>query len=53
MIKTRKDRCQDTYQPPLRLVAGRLIPFLGDGDARREGKPPGLVVLSVAAREPG
>ena len=24
MIKTCKDRCQDTYRPPLRLGAGRL-----------------------------
>ena len=30
--------------------AGRLLAFLGAGDARREGPPPGLVVLSVAAR---
>ena len=31
----RKDRCQDTYSP-LRLWAGRLLAFLGAGDARRE-----------------
>ena len=30
MIKTRKDRCQDTYQPPLRLGAGRLCGLLAD-----------------------
>ena len=34
-------------------MAGRLLAFLGAGDARREGTPPGLVVLSVAARAPG
>lgn len=30
MIKTCKDRCQDTYQPPLRLGAGRLCGLLAD-----------------------
>ena len=38
---------------PPRLGAGRLLAFLGAGDARREGPPPGLVVLSVAARGRG
>ena len=38
---------------PLRLGAGRLLAFLGAGEARREGPPPGSVVLSVAARAPG
>ena len=33
--------------------AGRLLAFLGAGDARREGPPPGLAVLSVAARGRG
>ena len=31
----RKDRCQDTYSP-LRLWAGRLLAFLGAGEARRK-----------------
>ena len=35
------------------VVCWRLLAFLGAGDARREGPPPGLVVLSVAARAPG
>ena len=66
MIKTRKDRCQDTYSP-LRLVAGRLLAdglggavvcwrllllseagrllaFLGAGDARREGRAARVMV---------
>ena len=38
---------------PPRLGAGRLLAFLGAGDARREGPPPGLAVLSVAARGRG
>ena len=38
---------------PLRLGAGRLLAFLGAGEARREGPPPGSVVLSVAARAAG
>ena len=72
MIKNAcKDKCQDTYRPPLRLGAGRLcglladaglladglaggggwleayaagwrmLAFLGAGEARREGQPPG------------
>ena len=32
---------------------GRLLAFLGAEEARREGPPPGSVVLSVAARAPG
>lgn len=44
MIKTCKDRCQDTYQPPLRLGAGRLLAFLGAGEARREGRAAGVMV---------
>ena len=60
MIKTRKNRCQDTYSP-LRLVAGRLcglpadvlggvgggwrlLAFLGAGEARREGRAAGVMV---------
>ena len=35
------------------VAAGRLLAFLGAGDARRKGPPPGLVVLSVAAMAPG
>ena len=31
MIKTCKDRCQDTNPPPLRLGAGRLCGLLADG----------------------
>ena len=38
---------------PLQLWAGRLLAFLGAEEARREGPPPGLVVLSVASRAPG
>ena len=38
---------------PLRLGAGRMLAFLGAGEARREGPPPGLVVLAVASRETG
>ena len=83
MIKTRKDRCQDTNQPPPRLGAGRLcgllaasglladglaggggwleayaagwrmLAFLGAGEARREGRRRGVVVLSVASRAAG
>ena len=37
---------------PPRLWAGRLLAYLGAGDARRE-EPPGLVVLPVAARAAG
>ena len=35
------------------VVCWRMLAFLGAGDARREGPPPGLVVLSVASRAPG
>ena len=35
------------------VVCWRLLAFLGAEEARREGPPPGLVVLSVAARAPG
>ena len=77
MIKTRKDRCQDTYSP-LRLVAGRLLAdglggavvcwrllllseagrllaFLGAGDARREGRRrrgDGLPGMAAAGNDP-
>ena len=35
------------------VVCWRLLAFLWAGDARREGTPPGLVVLSVVARAAG
>lgn len=35
------------------VVCWRMLAFLGAGDARMDGPPPGLVVLSVAARAPG
>ena len=54
MMEVAKEiRSGDKNAGPLRLGAGRLLAFLGAGDARREGPPPGLVVLSVAARAPG
>ena len=33
--------------------AGRLLAFLGAGEARRRGPPPGLAVLSMSARGRG
>lgn len=37
MIKTCKDRCQDTNQPPLRLVAGRLCGLLAAAGLLADG----------------
>lgn len=31
----------------------RMLAFLGAGEARREGPPPGLVALAVVVRVPG
>ena len=39
----RKDRCQDTYSP-LRLWAGRLLAFLGAGEAMRKRDAAGVMV---------
>lgn len=52
MIKTRKDRCQDTYSP-LRLWAGRLLAFLGAGEARREGRAAGVGGAVYVGQGPG
>lgn len=54
VMKSAKEiRSGDKNAGPLRLGAGRLLAFLGAGEARMEGQPPGLVVLSVAARRRG
>ena len=41
MKVTKEIRSGDKNAGPLRLGAGRLLAFLGAGDARREGPPPG------------
>ena len=48
----RKDRCQDTYSP-LRLVAGRLLAFLGAEEARREGRAAGVGGTVGGGQGPG
>ena len=48
-VKTHTNR-RPGWVPGGSVVCWRLLAFLGAGDARREGPPPGLVVLSVAAR---
>ena len=52
MIKNARER-RPGWVPGGSVAFWRLLAFLGAGEARREGPPPGSVVLSVAARAPG
>ena len=44
MAGTKHIRSDDKNARPLRLGAGRLLAFLGAGDARREGRAAGVMV---------
>lgn len=51
-VKTPINR-RSGWVPGGSVVCWRMLAFLGAGEARRGGPPPGLAVLSVASRAAG